>query len=140
MDSTTIALLLVLVGAWLLQIFMSNWQMRRFHGKSQEMRRTGAEMAVGLAGTTYRTKTYAVLVVDLFRKVTAAGYLRGYTVFADMKELPQLEGMGLDEIGRGDPPNGVPPKTWQALDHAAGFIRKKLANSSTGPHDREAQE
>jgi DNA-binding transcriptional regulator of glucitol operon len=140
MDSTTIALLIVLVGAWLLQIFMSNWQMRRFHRRSQEMRRTGTDMAVGLAGTTYRTKTYAVLVVDLFRKVTAAGYLRGFTVFADMKELPQLEGMDLDEIGRGDPPDGVPDKTWKALDHAAGFIRKKLANSSTGSDDREAEE
>src|SRR5690606_2160279 len=93
MDTTTVTVLIVLVGAWLLQIFMSNMQMRRFHRRSQEMRRTGTDMAVGLAGTNYRRKTYAVLVTDLHQRVTAAGYLSGFTVFADMKELPQLEGM-----------------------------------------------
>lgn len=140
MDATTIALLLVLVGAWLLQIFMSSWQMRRFHRRSQEMRRTGTNMAVGLTGTTYRRKTYAVLVTDLYQQVTAAGWLSGFTVFADMKELPQLEGMHLDEIGRSEPPDGISPKTWNALDHAAGFIRNKLAKSSTGTDEQEGEE
>ena len=55
MDRTTITLLVVLVGAWLLQIFMSNWQMRRFHRRSQEMRRRGTEMAVGLAHRSVAT-------------------------------------------------------------------------------------
>ncbi len=140
MDTTTVTLLIVLVGAWLLQIFMSNMQMRRFHRRSQEMRRTGTDMAVGLAGTNYRRKTYAVLVTDLHQRVTAAGYLSGFTVFADMKELPQLEGMHLDQVGKGDPPQGVSPKTWKALDHAAGFIRQKLAKSSPGSDEREGKE
>src|SRR5690606_946384 len=123
MDTTTVTLLIVLVGAWLLQIFMSNMQMRRFHRRSQEMRRTGTDMAVGLAGTNYRRKTYAVLVTDLHQRVTAAGYLSGFTVFADMKELPQIKEIHLNQVGKSELPQVVSHKTCKEMDHADGSIR-----------------
>jgi len=125
-DRPSVAIVLFLVAAWLLQIWMSAQQMRRFHATSQRLRRMGTHMAVGVAGNMYRTKTYVALVIGTGRQVVAAERISGLTVFANSKPVPEVVGMILDEVGRNDPPRGVSPKTWAALDHAAGFIRKKL--------------
>ncbi len=125
MDRTSVTVVLLLAGAWLLQIFLSSRQMARFHRKTQEWRREGAAMAIGLAGTTYRRKTYGVVVVDEDWKVVKAGRLSGFTVAASLKPVEQAIGMTVDQVGRGEPPPGVEAKTWAALDHAAGFLRKK---------------
>jgi DNA-binding transcriptional regulator of glucitol operon len=125
-DRPSVAIVGFLVAAWLLQIWMSAQQMRRFHATSQRLRRMGTHMAVGVAGNMYRTKTYVALVIGTGRQVVAAERISGLTVFASSKPVPEVVGMSLDEVGRDDPPRGVSPKTWAALDHAAGFIRKKL--------------
>jgi DNA-binding transcriptional regulator of glucitol operon len=129
-DRTSLTIALVLAGAWLLQIVLSSLQMRRFHRTSQEWRRLGSAMAVGMAGTTYRRKTYAVVVIDEAARVVKAGKLSGFTIAADLKPVEAVEGMALDLIGRGAPPQGVNAKTWAALDHAAGFLRRKLAKEA----------
>ena len=127
MDSSTIAVLVALVGAWAAQIVFSNHQMRRFHRRSQQLRRQGTHMAIGVAGTMYRRKVYAVLVVDEARRVVAAEQLSGWTIAARLKPTPELVGLDLDVVGKGDPPAGVPAKQWAAFDHAAGFIPAELA-------------
>lgn len=125
MDGLTIAL--ILAGAWLVQIVLSNLQMKRFHATTQRLKKTGTHMAIGLAGSTYRRKVYTALVTDDDDIVTAGGRLGGFTVAAAMRELPEIVGMHLDQVGKGSPPGGVDAKTWASLDHAAEFIRKKLA-------------
>ncbi|MFP5333246.1 MAG: transcriptional regulator GutM [Acidimicrobiia bacterium] len=125
MDGFTIAL--ILAGAWLVQIVASNIQMKRFHATTQRLRKTGTRMAIGLAGSTYRRKVYSAVVIDDNDIVTAAGRLGGFTVAASMRELPEIVGMHLDRVGKGDPPDGIDPKTWASLDHAAEFIRKQIA-------------
>lgn len=125
MDGLTIAL--VLAGAWLVQIVLSNIQMKRFHATTQRLRKTGTHMAIGLAGSTYRRKVYTAVVTDDDDIVTAGGRLGGFTVAATMRELPEIVGLHLDRVGKGAPPEGVDAKTWESLDHAAEFIRKKLA-------------
>lgn len=128
MDSGTIAILVALIGAWAVQIVLSSQQMRRFHRCSQVLRRLGSHMATGVAGTMYRRKVYAVLVVDADRKVVAAEQLSGFTVAARLKPVPQLVGLDLDVVGKGEPPAGVSAKQWAAFDHSADFIRNHLAN------------
>jgi hypothetical protein len=44
--------------------------------------------------------------------------------------IPQVVGLSLGEVGKGEPPAGVSKKTWASLDHAAGFIRNKLAKEA----------
>jgi DNA-binding transcriptional regulator of glucitol operon len=129
MDSSTVAVLVALVGAWAVQIVLSNHQMRRFHRRTQALRRLGTHMATGVAGNIYRRKVYAVLVVDGDRRVVAAEQLSGWTVAARLKPVPELVGLDLDVVGTGDPPPGVSAKRRAAFDHAAGFIRNELART-----------
>ena len=135
-ESTTIAILVALVGAWMVQVWLSNGQMRRFHRRSQELRRMGTNMAIGVTGNMYRRKTYVTLVTDDDDRTVAAEELSGFTVLAALRPIEGVEGMHVADIGRGEPPEGISAKTWAALDHAAGFIRNKLARE--GGSDAEA--
>ncbi len=132
MDRLSVTVVLLLAGAWLLQIYLSSQQMRRFHARTQEWKRLGSAMAIGLAGTTYRRKVYAVVVTDEDWNVVKAGRLTGFTVVANLKPIDEIIGMSLDQVGQGEPPEGISPKTWAALDHAASFIRKKRAQDEAG--------
>ncbi|MPZ54036.1 MAG: transcriptional regulator [Acidimicrobiia bacterium] len=123
-ETQTIALIVLLVLAWGVQFFMTNAQSRAFHKRSQQLRATGSRMAVGMAGSNWKRKTYGILVVDDDDRVTAAEDLSGFTVFARSKPVSGVPGTHLDQIGEGDPPQGVSPKTWEALDQAAGFLRR----------------
>lgn len=131
MDGITIAL--VLAGAWLLQIVLSNIQMKRFHATTQRLRKTGTRLAIGLSGSTYRRKVYTALVTNDDDIVTAGGRLGGLTVAATMREMPEIVGMHLDRVGKGEPPDGIDTKTWASLDHAAEFIRKQIAKERSQP-------
>lgn len=131
--SNTILIVGLLAAAWLLQIFLSSWQMKRFHDKTQQMRSLGKYTSVGLAGSMYRRKTYTVIAVDEDGRVTGAERLSGTTVLAGAKTVPEVIGLHLDELGRGDPPAGVDGKTWESLDMGADFIRKKLAREAQSP-------
>ena len=139
-ESSTITIIVALVLVWSLQIFFSNGQIRRFHRRSQELRRQGTHMAVGIAGNMYRRKTYAVVVVDEASKVVAAEQLSGFTVLARLKPISALVGLDLWEIGRGDPPAGVNTKTWAAVAHAAGFLRKAVDPIRAAAFERDAEE
>jgi hypothetical protein len=108
---------------------LSNYQMARFHRRSQKLRRLGTHMATGVSGNMYRRKVYGLLVTDGSRTVVAAEQLSGWTVAAGLKPVPELVGLDLDVVGKGDPPAGVRAKQWAAFDHAADFIRDELART-----------
>lgn len=141
MSGIEIAIVAILAGAWLLQIWLSSQQMRRFHRRNQELRRMGTHLAIGMSGNMYRRKTYVSLVTDADRRVVAAESLTGFTVFATSKPIPGVVGLSLEEAGKGEPPAEVPAKTWAAIDHAAQFIRDKLekdaASLEAGPETSE---
>ena len=130
MGGSSLFIVLALAAAWLLQIMLSSWQMMRFHKQNQKMRRLGTFMATGVAGTTYRRKIYATVVADADHRVVAAGRLAGSTIAAGMKPVDEILGMPIAEVGEGPPPAGVKQKTWDALGHAAGFIRTKIAKEA----------
>jgi glucitol operon activator protein len=139
-ESQTVFIVVALAAAWLLQIWMSTQQMRRFNERTQRMRRLGTHTAVGMSGNTYRRKTYAALAVDAAGVVTAAEQLSGFTVFARPRPVESVNGIHIDEVGRGEPPAGVTAKEWAAFDHAAEFIRKKLAKEAAEDVDGPGQE
>ena len=139
-EPTTLAIIGALAGVWAIQVFLSTMQMRRFHKRSQQLRRLGAHMAVGLAGNMYRRKVYTVVVVDADGTVVAAEYLSGFTIFANLQPIPSMEGRDVWEIGRGTPPPDISAKTWSAIDHAAGFLRKKIDPVRAAAEERNAEE
>ncbi len=129
-SSEAILIVGLLAAAWLLQIFLSSWQMKRFHDRTRAMRRLGKYTSVGVSGSMYKRKVYTVIAVDEEGRVAAAERLSGSTVMAGAKPVPEVVGLHLDEIGRGDPPDGVDQKTWDSFDMGADFIRKKLAREA----------
>jgi len=84
-------LIIGLVSAWILQLGLSLWQMRRFHARVRELRKDG-RVSVGLEGGTYKGKVYTVLVIDEQEKVRHAEKLSGITVFEGLKPVPALVG------------------------------------------------
>ncbi len=139
-EPTTIAIVVALFLVWSVQIFLSNQQMNRFNKRTMQLRRQGSLMAIGVAGNMYRRKVYVAVVIDDEGKVVAAEALSGFTVLAAAKPIHGMQGLDLWEIGRGEPPDGIPSKTWAAIDHAAGFLRKKVDPIRAAAMERDSEE
>ncbi len=131
----TLFIVFALAGGWLLQLWMSTQQMRGFHRHIAELRALGSQTSIGMAGNTYKRKTYVAIAVDTDGVVQGAKRLAGFTVFAKPKVIAAVVGLHLDELGSGAPPAGVDEKTWDAIDHAAEFIRRKLASGDAAEDD-----
>lgn len=116
-------LFLLLALAWIGQLALSLLQTRQFYRHVAQLRKGSYASAVGLAGSNWKRKVYGVLVVDENLTVTAAQKLSGFTVFARLKPVPQVEGVPLDRMEEEAPIPGVPRKIWDALRNAAGYIR-----------------
>ncbi len=139
-EPTTIAIVVALFLVWSVQIFLSNQQMNRFNKRTMQLRRQGSLMAIGVAGNMYRRKVYVAVVIDDDGKVVAAESLSGFTVLATAKPIPGVQGLDVWEIGRGESPEGIPTKTWAAIDHAAGFLRKKVDPIRAAAMERDSEE
>jgi glucitol operon activator protein len=129
-EQLAIAILL----AWVLQMVLAYRQARIFYRRINSFKKMG-RCATGLAGGRYRGRTYVALVADpQTRVLIKAEQLRGLTVFAGLKPIPQLEGKSLDELLA---PNvlsidGVPQRVIEAARSAAGAIQTSL-NKATIP-------
>lgn len=97
MISTATALIVGLAIAWFIQYMLTLWQMRRFYGRISELRKLGA-VSVGMQGSAWRLRQYAVLVVDKDKCITHVEELSGWTVLACLKPVEGLEGYTLDEL------------------------------------------
>ncbi len=139
-EPTTIIIVVALFLVWSVQIFLSNQQMQRFNKRTAQLRRQGSLMAIGVAGNMYRRKVYVAVVIDDEGKVVAAEALSGFTVLANAKPVGGVEGLDLWEVGQGEPPEGIPSKTWAAIDHAAGFLRKKVDPIRAAAMERDSEE
>jgi glucitol operon activator protein len=113
----------VIIGlavAWFLQLVLSMRQLRRFYARFSELRKAG-RCAIGMEGSIYRRRVYAVLVVDDNDKVIHAEQLSGWTVFAKLRPVESLVGRSLTEVTEGQL-EGVPPKIARAFQKAAADI------------------
>jgi DNA-binding transcriptional regulator of glucitol operon len=135
MNNVYIWLILGLAIAWFLQLFLSTRQLRHFYARFNELRKAG-RCAIGMEGSVYRRRVYAVLVVDDNDKVTHAEQLSGWTVFAKLRPVQPLVGNRLDEVADGQI-EGVPSKIGRAFQKAAADIlaadEKEEASASTVP-------
>ncbi len=114
----------------MLQLWLSFTQSRRFHRHVMSLRRKGGVVSVGVTGTKWSFRVYAVLVMDENRTVTVAQKLSGLTVFARPKPEPSLRGLPLHRFFEDEPVKGIRPKLWKAFQNAAQFIREADGRAS----------
>lgn len=90
-------LIVGLAVAWFVQYVLSFWQMRRFYGRIAELRKLGT-VSIGMEGSAWKRRQYAVLVVDREKRIVRAEQLSGWTVLAALRPIRGLEGRGLAEL------------------------------------------
>lgn len=119
-------LFLLIALAWVLQLALSLLQTRRFHRRIAELRNGSFATATGIAGNNWKRKVYGVLVVDENYTVTNAEIMAGFTVFANLKPVPELAGVSLERIEQPEPVDGIKKKAWSAFQNAAGYLRSHM--------------
>jgi glucitol operon activator protein len=120
--------------AWCLQLALAYWQARRFYRDVSRLRRLGP-CATAMAGGRYRGRTYVVLVAHPKRRaILAARQLSGFTVFARLRPLPQVEGRPLDELLVPETLGalGLKPRLSEAVRSAAGTLQEAIERQKTG--------
>lgn len=112
-------LIILLAAAWLAQLGLSLWQTRRFYRRVSALRRHGI-VSIGLSGSNWRGKTYAILAIDEDDVIRRAEQLSGFTVFAVPKRVPSLEGHPLSSLLESDRRVfGLTKKAYEACSNAA---------------------
>jgi DNA-binding transcriptional regulator of glucitol operon len=100
MDTITnnFGLLFLILGVlWVIQFGLAYWQMRRFYQRMITLRQKGLT-AIGLSGNRYQGRSYAVLTIDKDDRIIHAEQFSGWTVFAQLKPVPELVGLPLNEV------------------------------------------
>lgn len=125
LDISATVIVLSLAVAWLMQYLMSYWQLRQFYRRIAQLRREGNLVSVGVSGSAWRLRHYAILAIDpTTRRVVHAEQLSGWTVFATLKPIRELEGWSVRDLLDEDLP--LPPqigkKLAAALRNAAQHI------------------
>jgi DNA-binding transcriptional regulator of glucitol operon len=128
-------LLLALAAVWALQLVLSLYQSKRFHRTVFELRKEGDKASVGMTGSNWKRKVYAVVVVDEDRETVHAYKLDGFTVFANLEPVPELVGLPLARFEKSEPVSGVTRKVWTAFQNAAGYIRDADAKAAEPESD-----
>lgn len=90
-------ILIALVAAWMVQLGLSLWQMKRFYRRMGELKKSG-RASVGMEGNQYKGRVYTVLVLDDKDVITHAEKLSGITVFASLKPVPELVGQPVSAL------------------------------------------
>lgn len=132
-------LIVGLALTWFLQLGLTGWQMRRYYGRIAALRREGT-VWVGLAGSAWRRRVYAVVVVGADQRVVRVEQLSGWTVLAKLKEVPGLAGRSIDDLADDNVSLPVSNKLRAALKNAVELMRahelkqKQKAEASTDPN------
>ena len=128
MDSQAVTIVLILlVGAWILQFWLSHRQLSRFYRRLKVLRKDGLT-AIGMTGNRLNGRVYGVLTVDrASRTILHAESFQGATIFASLKPVPQLEGQPLEVFIAGASSYGISQKLADAFLSAARDIQTELA-------------
>ncbi|QIQ21070.1 transcriptional regulator GutM [Zophobihabitans entericus] len=96
--NTTTALITLAIIAWILQIFLSWFQIRRFNNAFLAMQK-GKYLGVGRSkGRRFQPRVLVALSFDENYNVIDSVLMKGLTVFALPKPIEQLHGMNLKDI------------------------------------------
>lgn len=116
------AIILLLVAAWIAQLALALWQTRRYLRRVSTLRKDG-KTSVGMAGSAWRKRVYAVLVAEDEGKIIHAEEFSGWTVFATLKPVPDLVGQTVKEIVEGKPETfGINKKIFLAFQNSASEL------------------
>lgn len=115
------SLILVLAGLWMCQLFLAQWQMHRFYKRIAQLRQRGL-VSVGMQGSAWRRRQYAVLVVDKNKTIVHVEQLSGWTVLAQLRPVNGLAGQPMSVLLDDAAPLPVSKKLRAALRNAAEFI------------------
>lgn len=133
--------LIGLVVMWLFQFGLAYLQMRRFYQRMKELKRAGLT-AVGLCGNQYKGRAYAVLTIDENARVIHAEKFSGWTVFTNLKPVPEMKGWLLDELLSTEASLPVSKKLQTAFINAAKDLkleREKQLSTSDQPLETTLQ-
>lgn len=134
------SLILVLAGLWIFQLLLSQWQMHRFYKRIAQLRRLGT-VSIGMEGSAWRRRQYAVLVVDQDKQIVRAEQLSGWTVLATLRPVQGLEGQPMSVLLDDSAPLPVSKKLRGALRNATDFIiTSETRKKATSEADRAGVE
>ena len=125
--TTPLATLIIisLVAAWIIQYALSFWQMRRFYKRIAALRKEkNGISSIGMAGSAWRRRTYAVLIVDKENQIQAVEQLSGWTIFAGLRPVNGLEGTKIEDLFEKEDEIalGYKKKLYLAIQNAAQHI------------------
>ena len=122
---TASILIVGLAIAWSLQYVLAFWQMRRYYRRLAELRKKGL-VSIGMAGSAWRRRQYAVLVVDKRNqdRIVCVEQLSGWTVMATLKPVPGFEGRPVSDLLDDTIQLPVSPKLLLALRDACKHLRE----------------
>jgi DNA-binding transcriptional regulator of glucitol operon len=129
MNATATIIVLGLGFMWLIQFGLTFWQLRRYNQRLSELRKQGT-VWVGLHGSAWKGRTYAVIVVDKDKRVVCIEKFSGVTIFAVLKPIPGFEGRPLSDLTDDSVELPVSEKMLQAIRNAVQHMQdheKRLA-------------
>ena len=112
---------LSLGALWMLQLLLAWHQAQRFMRRARALRRHG-RVSIGTSPRKVRGRAYVALAVAPDDRVTAAEALRGITVFANAKPVPQLVALPAAALAGGAPVPGLTPMVLTAARSAAAVV------------------
>ena len=121
-----VGVIFLLLGLlWVLQLGLAYQQAQRFMARARALRRKG-RVSIGASRRQLRGRAYVVVAVDADDRVVAAEALRGVTVFANARPVPDLLGLTAAELAAGAPIPGLPPRVLAAAHSAAAAIHPRV--------------
>jgi glucitol operon activator protein len=96
MNSNTLLIMLAVI-AWIGQIIMGWWQIKRFNQAIDLLARQG-QVGIGRSQGRFSARVVLALAFDAQQHVCDAFIMRGYTVFARPRPLTELIGLHLDQL------------------------------------------
>lgn len=87
----------LLAVMWALQFGLTYFQMKKYTKRLKVIRQDGLT-SVGMSGGKYKGRTYGILTVDENNQIIHAEKMAGWTNFSNLKPVPDLVGMNLDQI------------------------------------------
>ena len=111
-------ILVLLVFMWIAQFGLAYWQMKRFYARLKTLRQGGLT-AVGLGGDRYKGRNYAVLTIDQDNIIVHAEKFSGWTIFSQLRPVPDLVGLSLQDVLNNEATLPVSKKLQAAFGNAA---------------------
>ncbi|MGB9800366.1 MAG: transcriptional regulator GutM [Thermanaerothrix sp.] len=125
-DKIASTLIIGLVISWSFQLVLTYFQMQKFYKRINTLKRMGGVVSIGMAGSRWKGRHYAVLVVDKDTgKILRAEKLNGWSVFASLKPIKELEGHNVRDLINNSEENIKFPMKGQlllAFQNAANYI------------------